>query len=526
MDPTILIGIDGATFTVLDPLMAAGEMPNLRDLVAGGVRAELLSTPHPLTPPAWTTLMTGRNPGSHGIYDFLKGEVRGGNAFFTLNDHRDVRCETIWSLVSRRGGRIISLNYPMMAPPPPVSGAIVPGLLSWRHLRRNVRPPELYDEIRALPGFDAKGLSWDFEMETAIQNMPEEELGPWVRFHIEREAHWFGILKHAMQSRPWDLAAVMFDGVDKLQHACWRFLDPAFLPENPNAYERTLRDLCLEYFRALDGFIGEIVALGGPSANVFLASDHGFGPSTRIFRVNKWLEQKGYLAWAADDGRQRSNSHFVHLDWGRTIACAQSAATNGIHIRVRGEDGGPGVAPEEYEAFRDRLMAELFAIRDPETGGPLFKDILRKQDAFPGPQTGHAPDLTLVPWDHGFVSVLNAEPIVSIRSTVKGAHYPVGVLMARGPAIARGETLGRQSILDIAPTLLHSLGQPIPSDYEGAVIEEAFDPGYLAANPVRIGDASESSGGDLAAVPAGAAPDDPEGDEMILERLRALGYIE
>ena len=521
MNPTILIGIDGATFTVLDPLIADGELPHLSDLAARGVRAELLSTPHPLTPPAWTTLMTGRTPGNHGIYDFLKADIRGDRAFFTLNDHRDIRCETIWTLISRQGGRVISLNYPMMAPPPPVAGAVVPGLLSWRHLRRNVHPPELYETIRSLPGFDAKGLSWDFEMETAIQNMPEEDLESWVRFHIDREAHWFGILQHLMRDRPWDLAAVMFDGVDKLQHACWRFLDPSFIPERPNAFERSLRDLCLEYFRRLDGYIGQIVAMGGPTAQVFVASDHGFGPSTRIFRVNKWLEQQGHLHWAVgDQDRPRSNSHFVHLDWEKTSACAQSAATNGIHIRIRRGPGDAGVAAEDYPSFRDRLLEQLRAINDPETGKPLLKDVLKKQDVFPGTESDHAPDLTLVPWDHGFVSVLDAEPIITIRSTVKGTHYPVGVLMGCGPAIARGRTIGRQSILDIAPTLLHSLGLPIPLDFEGSVIEDVFDRAYLKDNPVRMGTRTESLDSD------DEEESDPEGNEMILERLRALGYVE
>src|ERR671938_285097 len=106
MHPTLLIGLDGATFTVLDPLMAAGHLPHLKALVERGVRAELLSTPHPLTPPAWTTLMTGRGPGEHGIFDFLRTEVRRGGAFFTLNNFRDIRCETLWTVVSRHGGRV------------------------------------------------------------------------------------------------------------------------------------------------------------------------------------------------------------------------------------------------------------------------------------------------------------------------------------------------------------------------------------------------------------------------------------
>jgi predicted AlkP superfamily phosphohydrolase/phosphomutase len=524
MNPTVLIGLDGATFTVLDPLMAEGHMPCLKALVDGGVRAELRSTPHPLTPPAWTTLMTGRNPGSHGIYDFLRGEVGPAGAFFTLNNFRDVRCETLWTLVSRHGGRITALNFPMTAPPPAVNGAIVPGLLSWRHLRRNVYPPELYDDLRTLPGFNPRELSWDFERETAIQNLPEEELEPWVRFHIARERQWFTILRRRMETAPADLTAVMFDGVDKLQHGCWRFLDPAYLPADPSPFEQRMRGLCLDYFRQVDDFLSEIVRRAGPRANVFIASDHGFGPSTRIFRVNKWLEQHGYLRWpagAAED-RTRRNSHFVHLDWDHTTACALSAATNGVHIRVRRAPGEPGVAPEDYQAFRARLIDGLLAVPDPETGRPLLKAILKREDVFAGAQLDRAPDLTLVPFDHGFVSVLDAEPIVAVRDIVKGTHYPDGVLVASGPDVPRGKALPRQSILDVAATLLYSLGLPIPSDYESSVIESAFEPDCLRKRPVRLGAPTELPDDYLAQ----DAEQDAEGEEAILSRLRDLGYVE
>jgi predicted AlkP superfamily phosphohydrolase/phosphomutase len=529
MHPTILIGLDGATFTVLDSLMADGHMPFLKSFLERGVRSELMSTPHPLTPPAWTTLMTGRNPGNHGIYDFLRGEVGPGGAFFTLHDFRDVQCETLWTMVSRQGGRVTALNFPMTAPPPAVAGSIVPGLLSWRHLRRNVYPSELYGAIKALPGFNPRELSWDFENETAIQNMAEEELEPWVRFHIVREKHWFNILRHLMETDRCDLTAVMFDGVDKLQHGCWRFLDPAFWPAQPNAFEQRLRDLCLEYFRQMDEFIGDIVRLGGPDANVFIASDHGFGPSTRTFRVNKWLEQQGYLKWhpqatADGKGRERSNSHFVHLDWDRTTACARSAATNGIHIRVQQGPGDAGIPPEAYESFRDRLIEQLRDVRDPENGRPLLKDVLKREDVFPGTQMAKAPDLTLVPFDHGFISVLDAEPIIAIRPIVKGTHYPAGILLANGPAIRRGEQLERQSILDVAPTLLHSLGLPIPWDFEGRAIESVFASTYLEAHPVTLGPATEMPGG--SDTPGNEAGLDAEGEEKVFNRLRALGYVE
>lgn len=98
-------------------------MPFLRQFMAAGFLSRTGSTPHPLTPPAWTTLFTGRNPGAHGVYDFMRVDDRQHEVFFTLYDFRDIRCETLWSLASRQQRPVVALNFPMMAPPPALEGS-------------------------------------------------------------------------------------------------------------------------------------------------------------------------------------------------------------------------------------------------------------------------------------------------------------------------------------------------------------------------------------------------------------------
>ncbi len=533
MHPTVFLGLDGATFTVLDALVQDGHMPALSAIMGRGVRAPLRSTAHPLTPPAWTTVMTGRTPGAHGIYDFLRSEIRPTGAFFTLNNFRDIRCETIWTLVSRLGGRVTSLNFPLMAPPPAVNGAIIPGLLSWRHLRRNVYPKELYDELKRLSGFNAQEISWDFEHERkGTQVIPDDELESWTQFHIVREKHWFEIVRHLMTNRPADLTAVMLDGIDKLQHSCWRFLDPAFVATNPTPFERKMRALCLEFFANLDRFLADLVGLAGPDSRLWIASDHGFGPNVKVLRINKWLEQYGYLRWrtTADESSRPAapktgNVHYVLLDWEKTTAYAQSGATNGIDIRVSKSRGDGGVPPHEYQSFRETLIKRLLDIRDPATGTPIVTQVLPREEAFPGMHGDKAPDLTLVLCDHGFVSVLDVEPVVMDRPVVAGTHYPLGVFIACGPGVRSGARLDEQSILDVAPTLLYSLRLPVPSDFEGRVMTAAFEPSYLAANSINSGPPTLAPDQYAAWVDADVA-DDTDADEKILNRLRALGYVE
>lgn len=535
MHRTILICLDGATFTVLDPLIAGGWMPNLQAFAATGARAELLSTPHPLTPPAWTTLMTGRSPGNHGIFDFIWAEERGDNVYFTLNNFRDIQAETIWTMVSRQGGRVTSLNFPHMSPPPALNGEVVPGLVSWKHMRRNVHPPELYARLKALPGFSAREAAWDFDQEKrATQVIPESEHEAWVTHHIRRERQWFEIFRYLSETSPSDLSAVLIDGVDKLQHVCWRELDTRYSGDLPTPASRRVRELCLDYFRNLDAFIGQVMASAGSGARIFIASDHGFGPTEKVFRVNLWLAERGYLAWAPtdrlDEAERRKvdklvTGHFVYLDWKNTIAYAPSAATNGIHIRTAGGPGPGGIEAAHYEAFRDRLIDELLAIRDPD-GTQVVTRVLKKEDAFPGVESRRCPDLTLVLHDHGFVSTLNREPVHWRRPFVAGTHRPEGVFLARGPGIPEGAVLPRQSILDAAPTFLYSLGLPIPSDLEGEVIEDAFTPPELGRHPARLGPPTVAPAAIATSEVQLSAAEARAEEALILERLRALGYVE
>lgn len=149
--------------------------------------------------------MTGHSPGHHGIFDYLKVVTTSTGRFFTVNGFRDIKCETIWSLVSRLGGRSISLDFPLMAPPPAISGVVVPGMLSLRHLRLNVHPREFYGEISGLPEFDDQDLSRDVENKQKMiqwmpdEKLPEEQLESWVHYHIHREQFWFAIVEKLMK---------------------------------------------------------------------------------------------------------------------------------------------------------------------------------------------------------------------------------------------------------------------------------------------------------------------------------------
>jgi predicted AlkP superfamily phosphohydrolase/phosphomutase len=531
---TVLIGLDGATFTILDPLMRDGVMPFLKEFTDLGVRAVLRSVIPPITPPAWTSLMTGRSPGQHGVFDFFLKESPNSH-HIRLTTSRDVHTDTIWSIVDRHGLRTTVLNFPLMFPPPRINGYVVAGWMPWRQQRLGCHPADLYDRLKALPGFNARELAMDMDLEgKAIEGCPLEEYEDWIDLHIRRERQWFQILRTLIRADPCELMAVLFDGVDKLEHLFWRFLDPAQLGEPPSPWEQRIRRRCLDYFRQLDQLLAQIVSLAAPDATVVMASDHGFGPQTGTFFINTWLEQRGYLAWAdespvasesAELGIGQLGRHVYLLDWERTKAYAPTPSGNGIHIVVAGRGNENGVPKTEYERFRNELVEELLNSMDPVTSEPVVSQVWTREEVFGGPYMELAPDLTLELGDGGLVSILASDAPFKPRHEPSGTHRPEGIFIARGPGLRRGARLAPLSILDVAPLSLYSLGLPIPTDLEGRVPTEAIEPATLRSRPVEMGIPSEPTAVEPSQFYAGPVLD-AEAETEMLKRLRALGYVE
>lgn len=530
---SVIIGVDGATYDILDPLMAEGLMPNLAALIAGGARGILKSTIHPLTPPAWTTLMTGVSPGTHGIFDFIKVDRSGAVPSYTLATSEDVKVPTLWDIASARGKRVTTLNFPVMFPARPIDGVVIPGYVPWSYLGRAIHPRSMAKRLKELGVFKASEMSTDWQHERkAVQGLGDDQLDDWVNFHITRERRWQATLLAVMAEDPCDLTAVLFDGVDRIQHLCWHLIDPATRADYASPANDATRALVLQYFSELDGFIGEILAKAGQEARVFIVSDHGFTRAgTRIFYANTWLEHQGLLAWkpdtAMDDqGRMALDENTeasTLIDWAGTKAYALSSSSNAIFIRVAKSAGEPGVQPQDYADFRADLVQRLLAFVDPATGRPVVAEVHQREAAFPGPNMTEAPDLTLRLHDYSFLSVLRADQPCKDRRVAYATHHPDGIFVAHGPGIRAGEEIAALRIADITPTVLYSLGLPVAQSMEGQAATGAFTIDHLMFNALSVAAEAMPGGAAQTGNTGEALPEDAA--EEIKERLKALGYM-
>jgi predicted AlkP superfamily phosphohydrolase/phosphomutase len=306
---TVLIGLDGATFDILDPLMAQGVMPFLRQFTNVAARAPLRSTPTYITPQAWTSLATGRAPGSHGIFDFVRPEETDAGIFMKILSANDIRSETIWSMASRQDRTVTLLNFPVTFPAPRVTGSVVPASVTVRHLKRAMRPPDLYRRLERIPGLDPAVLAMDIEVEKkGIQGLPQEGYEAWIKTHLRRDEQWFRVLRHLMRTEPSDLTAIVFDSPDRIGHLAWPLLDPTLLPAVRSAWQERVHELCLTCFRQLDAFIGEIVEEAGPDATVFVGSA---APSTPTAATSP----SSASAWRRSPGTKMPRSPLASATW-------------------------------------------------------------------------------------------------------------------------------------------------------------------------------------------------------------------
>jgi predicted AlkP superfamily phosphohydrolase/phosphomutase len=541
MSRTLLLGLDGATRTCLDPLFEQGVMPFLKGFIERGASGTLMSTVCPVTPPAWTSILTGRTPGYHGIYDFIRVENQTLDHIpFRLANARDIRSEPVWSITGRMGKPSAILNFPNTFLAPPFDGVMIPGFVTSRVLRTSVHPRSYWNRIKELPGFQLEAAAWDLDenrktLLTHRLDLPA--LRDWIDYMIAKERSWHAIARDLIDEGRCELVAVVFEGVDRLQHMLWDVLDPAWFPADPSDEDLAARDAIHQYFRVLDELLADLVEAAGPEARVFIVSDHGFGSTTEIFFANRWLEQAGYLAWKPDAeygsdeqmSARNMRDQFDAIDWDATVAYARTASANGIYLVSGLSRSRPALSPEARRALADEIAAKLLAFRDPADGAPVVTQVVHRDDAYPGPAKDEAPDLVLTLRDGGFVSITRSDEILKPRPQVKGTHRPEGVWFAGGAGIRQGVEVGELSVIDVAPTLLYSLELPVPDDMEGRVVTDVFAPADVEARPVRLCPASGE-----------AYPDQPAGDEpevasesmrpgeqnAVLERLKALGYME
>ncbi|MEJ2733197.1 MAG: alkaline phosphatase family protein [Anaerolineae bacterium] len=547
----MLIGLDGVPLNLIQRWSESGHLPTLRRLMEGGVVGQLRSTIPPTSGPSWSSFVTGMNPGKTGIYDFLYRKE--GTYHFPPVNSTQRGGTTVWRYLSNAGYRLGVLNMPMSYPVEQINGFMVSGWMTPYAANDYIHPPDLAAELERVVG--------DYRIyptETFTESRKEGFLQATYDL-LEMRTR---TALYLAQTKPWDVFMTIFFDTDRFLHQMWHYLD-SHHPWRSDGEDREW--IVRDYFQRVDQSISQLLEHADEETLVILLSDHGMGRANNFIVLNNWLLDSGLLRLKRDPwtrlkeflfrrGFTLRNAHqiadrlhlarqaeyvagyfvdhllkiaflsFLDVDWSQSKAYSFGRHLGSVYLNVKGREPEGIVEPgAEYEAVRDEIERLAYDFRDPRTGRKLIGQVLRREEIYSGPHFDRAPDLILrakEPSDIFFgLADFGHRETVSTVYRYSGMHRDYGMLIMNGPGISPGSTIENAAIHDIAPTILHTMGLPVPADMDGRVLVDAFVPGYLESFPVRVAEP---------AAPTESSPGtsyNEEGEKEIMERLEGLGYL-
>lgn len=542
---TLIIGLDGGEWDVIDPLIEANQLPNIAQLKHEGVSGPIESITPPISPPAWNSIQTGTNPGKHGIFDFSTFDENYNRRSINSSD----RCATpFWEILNDDGTMTGLFKVPFTYPPGDVDGFMVTGFPTPNNIEDFTIPQSLGERVGPVGDlFEDWSLQQAGDYETFKRNLMNV---------AERQTDLFIDLIREYET---GLSMTVYDGSDRIQHFFWKYFDeghPRYDPDSP------LNGAIEEYYATVDHEIGRLIDEVGDECNVILLSDHGFGPLSYDIYIDEWLEKEGFLSRRCDASEKKvlddvlattfkagwnavkkanlegtvksmlpaswfqfgSNlQHESHRDtvWEETQAFFTTLSGQALYVNVDGKFTEGTVCREHYDEVVEEIRDSLLSICHPDTGEELVEAVVRSDEVFDGWSLESAPDLIVrtVPdcTMKGGRSEVLVQPSAQNAHDRSGDHRMEGIFIANGPSFKTG-TLNGASVLDIAPTLLYLHNSPIPTAMDGSVLTELFARPILDQRDVRQTDEYGRS-------TTGTRHWNEDEEAELEKRLRDMGYL-
>lgn len=426
---TLAIGLDGMPKSLLDQLTAQGIMPNVAALTADDRCAELRAPVPEISSTSWATFLTGVNPARHGIFGFV--DLRPGSYQTYFPNVEDLRAPPLWAYAEWQGRTTLCLNVPGTYPAPRIRGTLVSGFVA-PVPEKAVHPSWLAKPLRRM----------GYELDVEVGDVAADPRAFVARVRRSLAART-RVFRHLLTAQPWDLGIAVFTETDRLQHFLWRAVET---PADP------LHGLVLDFYRAVDEAVGEILDAAGSGVQPLIVSDHGFGPAHCQFYVNAWLREQGWLA-SLDE-----TPTLTGLD-GSSLAFALDPARIYLHRASRFERGQ--LSDEAAAELSARLAMQLRALRwsgrkvGPDVDGPtVFDEVWPREEIYHGPLIEQAPDLVAVPSRGVQARGTWLARELTAPDVLTGTHTRADAVLC----VPWGTPVGSAEMTDVAPTLLASVG--------------------------------------------------------------------
>ncbi len=455
----LILGLDSGEPSLIFDQFAA-DMPNVTRLRNEGVWGKLESVIPPITVPAWACSMSSKDPGQLGIYGFRN---RADHSYenMTIANGKSVEELQVWDYLGQAGKESILIGVPPSYPPKPVRGIRVGCFLSPNTQSKYTYPEQVREEIAQIapnymvdvPNFRTEDKAW---LLGKIYEMTEER---------------FKVIRHFMKEKPWEFLMAVEIGVDRLHHGFWKYHDAAHVRHEPgNSLVRSIHD----YYAWLDRQIGSVLELVDDETSVIVMSDHGAKRMDGGIALNEWLINEGYLVL-----EEKPNGivpiEKCKVNWARSRAWGSGGYYGRIFLNVKGREPNGIIEPSHYEDVRDELVQKLLNIPD-DKGCPMPTRVYKPQGIYQDSKNV-PPDLIVIFGDLywravGHIGLNTLHTFENDTGPDDANHAQHGIFVYYDPKRnLGGRELTDMRLTDMGPTVLHEMGQPIPADMIGKVIQ-------------------------------------------------------
>jgi len=551
-EKVFILGLDGASPEVIESLISLGRLPTFKKIGEEGVMGRLRTTIPPITGSAWSSFMTGKNPGKHGIFDFISRK-EGTYHLSPINaQKRDGR--PFWSWAGNAGKRVCIFHVPVTYPPEQVNGMMVSGMLTPPNRTDYTYPKSLVKELEKIVP--------DYRIHvTESYSRGQEE-----RFlkHLDEVTNQrMNAMEYLFKQEDWDLFIGVIEGIDVIQHELWHCWDPHHFRYSPS--ENEYSDAIPKYYEKMDGLLRRIMEEWIDSQwTLIVMSDHGAGPLEKLLYLNNFLMQNGFLKLKREFrpsikhlffragfvpmtfyhlllqmglGRMKKKTRFGQreswlrpfflsfedVDWSQTKAYSFGSTAGQIYLNLKGREPRGIVSPgREAEEVTEEIIEELKKLVDEQTGEKVVGEIYRKEELYHGPHLGEAPDVIFLPKSFEIVAFGEYEfashRVIDFSLGVSGSHRMDGLVMMRGKQFKPGTVIQRAHIVDLAPSILYLLDLPVPDAMDGKVLEAAFLEKSFKERGIRFIEESVSTFLAQDIYSSGE-------EEALKKQLKSLGYL-
>lgn len=281
----LIIGLDGVSWNVLNPMLENGYMPFLQDFIKKGKSGILKSTEPPITPTAWTSFQTGLPPEVHQIKGFRNFYLKEGKLQTRILSSSSVSAKRIWDILSENNRKICLLNVPLTYPPFPVNGILVSGFPVPSEDCNFTYPEDFKDELlRIIPSFEVMQIG----IGARQKGMKIKNIISWWTNTVSQKSD---LTLKLLNKEAWDVLMVHFQETDLLQHHLWHYIDKNHPAHDPDNFSQVA-----QFYSNIDKILSEITAKArNNNLSTIILSDHGFQACKCYFKANSWLCRKEYL---------------------------------------------------------------------------------------------------------------------------------------------------------------------------------------------------------------------------------------